>query len=199
MTVIDVNAMTKPDLLARAKEMDISGRHDMTKAELFEAVFGEEGAVGQDDGDEENEDLGTEPTGEFITKEQLVSIKRRKRSTARRDASGKVIRFGTNLSGNTPFRHKYYAIAEEFSGKVLPPAYLEALAAAPMQVQLLIKFMRENGYVDGESCGIGSEIAGLAIKKGYLKTKIDPAHLFAYYRRVMEALGVKEITEFDEE
>lgn len=193
MTTIDANTLTKTDLLDRAKKMGVKGRHEMTKDELFNAVFADELAT-------ENEDLGTEPTGEFITKDQLVSIKRRKPSTARRDANGKVIRHGVNLSGNLPFKHKYYALREEFADlKKTPQSYQDAIAAAPMQVQLLLKFMREHDYVEGNSAGVGGEIAGLAIKKGYVKTRIEPANLFAYYRRVMEALGLVEITEFDEE
>lgn len=199
--VIDVNDLTKDQLLERAKAMGVKGRHDMTKDELWQAVFGEP-LVSEDDDeedeDDDNEDLGDEPVGEFITKDQLVSIKRRKPSTARRDAAGKVVRSGVNLSGNLPFKHKYYALKEEFADlEAAPAAYREAIAAAPQQVQLLLKFMRAEGYVEGQGAGIGGEIAGLAISKGYLKTKIAPANLFAYYRRVMEALGLVEVTEFE--
>lgn len=189
---------TKKELLAMATAHEVTGRHNMTKDELIEALA--EFVNEDDDGDEENEDLGIEPADTFINKEQLVAIKRRKQSTARRDASGKIVRTGVNLSGNVPFRHKYYALRPEFVKVDKAPAdYQEALKAAPMQVQLILKFMRENDYIVGNSAGIGADIAGQAINKGYLKTRIEPANLFAYYRRVMEALGLVEVTDFDEE
>jgi len=110
----------------------------------------------------------------------VKTAKARKPSAAARDENGKVIRTGKNLSGNQPFRQKIYALTN------LAPEL--AVRAAPMQVQLILKYM-----ADYEVEGTGKEIVEGAIAEGYLKTKIDPPVLFAYYRRLLEKLGVEHI------
>lgn len=166
-----LNEMTKKDLLALAKSANVSGRHEMTKDQLVAAL-----------------ELGTEPAGEFITKEQLVEIKRRRPSAAQRDSSGRVVRAGHNLSGNSPFRHKFYYLASPAQTE----EYKAAVAAAPMQVQLLLKYMVAGKVTKETKARTGGEIAGNAISQGFLKTRIAPENLFAYYRRLLEALGVKQ-------
>jgi hypothetical protein len=178
----NLTEMTKKQLLALATEHEIVGRHDMSKDELIEAL---EEVV-------ENDDLGDEPEGEFITAEQLAEIKRRKPSTKDRDESGRVVRSGRNLSGNVPYRHKFYALGDEYMELAeTPKSYRDAVAAAPMQVQLILKTMRNEG-IDADNAMRGKEIVEAALAGGYLTTKIAPANLFAYYRRILEALGVHE-------
>lgn len=189
--MIDLMSMTKKELLDLAKEHEVTGRHDMTKEELYTALSD---LLFDEVADEEDKDLGEEPEGEFITKEQLVELKRRRQSGAERDVAGKVIRHGRNLSGNTPYRRKYYYLPAEFA--TLQGEYKEAVEAAPMQVQLILKAMRELS-IDEDNAMIGGDIVGMAINKGFLKTKIAPENLFAYYRRLLEALGVRVFEEVD--
>lgn len=117
----------------------------------------------------------------------VKDTKRRKPSAAERDEAGKVKRAGKNLSGNQPFRAKHYYYDLDFKST---PDYDKAFNAAPMQVRLIMRYMEENGITTSEDAERGSEIAGGAINSGLLKSKIDPAALFAYYRRVMERLGL---------
>jgi hypothetical protein len=117
----------------------------------------------------------------------VKETKRRKQSAAERDESGKVKRSGKNLSGNQPFRAKHYYYDLDFKKS---PDYDKAFNAAPMQVRLIMRYMEENGLTTPEDAERGSEIAGGAINSGLLRSKIDPAALFAYYRRVMERLGL---------
>ena len=142
-----------------------------------------------------------EPPVEQLTEEQadalldgavdLVTVvketKRRVQSRAERDDSGKVKRAGKNLSGNQPFRAKLYFYDLDFKDT---PDYDKAFNAAPMQVRLIMRYMEENGLTTADDAERGAEIAGGAINSGLLKSKIDPAALFAYYRRVMERLGL---------
>ena len=121
----------------------------------------------------------------------VKDVKRRKPSTKDRDEHGKVVRQGKNLSGNMPFRRKLYFFDLEQKAK---PDYEKAFNAAPMQVRLIMKYMEEEGISTVDDAQIGAEIAGGAINSGKLNSKIDPAALFAYYRRVMETLGLRLAT-----
>jgi hypothetical protein len=170
--------MTKAQLLDLAKENEITGRHDMSKADLVDALaeFVDEGD--EDEGDEVNVDLAS--------KDQLVDLKRRKPSRRPRDGNGKVIRKETNLSGNQPFQPKPYALGH-FK---VDAAYEAAVKAAPGQVQLILKAMRKEGIVGEENAMRGGEIVELALAKGYVRTKIDPNALWAYYAVILQALGV---------
>lgn len=171
-------ALTKKDLLAHAKQLNIKGRHEMTLEDLQFAINAEIAVQG-----------GVTPD---YSADSVKAAKRRHPSLNRRDEEGRVIRAGSNLSGNLPFARKFYyldpAVAVE---KEWTDEYRTAVEAAPAQVRLLLKFMRDHRITSVETSELGGDIAGLAIKKGVVKSKIDPAHLFAYYRRVMERLGLK--------
>lgn len=118
----------------------------------------------------------------------VKDVKRRKPSSRERGDDGKVVRKGRNLSGNQPFQHKHYFYDLDFAqGDV----YDKAFQVAPMQVRLILKYMKETGITTNDDALIGADIAGGAINSGYLQSKIDPAALFAYYRRVMERLGLR--------
>lgn len=117
----------------------------------------------------------------------VKETKRRIQSRAERDEAGKVKRAGKNLSGNQPFRAKLYYYDLDVKETA---DYEKAFNAAPMQVRLIMRYMEENGISTPDDAERGSEIAGGAINSGLLKSKIDPAALFAYYRRVMERLGL---------
>lgn len=118
----------------------------------------------------------------------VKDVKKRKPSTRERGEEGKVIRKGRNLSGNMPFQAKLYFYDLEFAKGV---EYDLAYNAAPMQVRLILKYMRETGITTADDAERGGEIAGGAINSKYLDSKIDPPALFAYYRRVMERLGLR--------
>lgn len=117
----------------------------------------------------------------------VKEVKRRKPSGRERDEVGKVVRKGRNLSGNQPFRGKPYYYDLDAAEEIGEAAY----NAAPMQVRLILKYMREEGITTIDDAMRGGEIAGGAINGGYLQSKIEPAALFAYYRRLMERLGVR--------
>ena len=114
----------------------------------------------------------------------VKAAKTRTLSNAARDEAGKVIRAGKNLSGNRPFAPKYYQLG------ALPPQI--ALIALPNQVQLILKWM-----ADHPTPARGGEIIEAMIAAGAIRTKIDPPVLFAYYRRLMEKVGMTEVTVVD--
>ena len=163
--------MTKKELLAVAKTYDIKGRHDMTVVQLQQAVDAFE-------------------RQQTVSKEQLKEVTRRYPSLRKRDETGKVVRAGKNLSGNVPFNYKYYylnpALADESRWT---PAYREAFDASPAQVKGLLRYMAAH-VTSKNNPRLGSEIAGSAIRMGYVVSKIDPDKLAAYYRRALEVLGM---------
>lgn len=118
----------------------------------------------------------------------VKEVKRRKLSARERGEDGKVLRKGRNLSGNQPFQGKNYYYDLDFASGA---KYDKAFQAAPMQVRLILKYMKETGITTPSDALRGGEIAGGAINTGYLQSKIEPAALFAYYRRVMERLGLR--------
>lgn len=153
--------MTKVDLLARAKELGIKGRHEMSKQDLETAVH---------------------------QREQIEAVSQRQAEMAKElkaESRPIVRRRGSNL--NTPWQRKFYYISQT--------AYDQAktdgrVSKAPMQVQLLLKFMVERGIVESRQAQQGSSIASVAVSTGFVKTKIEPHVLFAYYRSTMERLGL---------
>ena len=169
--------MTKKQLLDLAKEHDITGRHDMSKDDLVEAL-----AEYVDE--EEDEDFDAVEIADAAT---LVELKKRKPSRNARDGSGRVIRLGTNLSGNSPFQPKFYGLGVKRLNE-------ESVKAAPGQVQLILKYMVEHG-VTTEDPQQGAEIVAHAKALGYIKSKIPDANLFAYYARLLQALGVVHVEE----
>jgi poly-D-alanine transfer protein DltD len=118
----------------------------------------------------------------------VKDVKKRKPSSAERGEDGKVVRTGRNLSGNQPFKAKLYYY--DLSVKSTPD-YDKAFQAAPNQVRLLLNYMADEGITTADDAMRGGEICGSAINSGKLASKIDPAALFAYYRRVMETLGLR--------
>lgn len=118
----------------------------------------------------------------------VKDVKKRKPSSAERNEEGKVVRTGKNLSGNQPFKAKLYYYDLEVKSTA---DYAKAFAAAPNQVRLMMQHMEEEGITTPDDAMRGGEIAGSAINSGKLASKIEPAALFAYYRRVMETLGLR--------
>lgn len=167
----EVIAKTKPAKKPRAKKAEPVAEQ-LTEAEA-DALLDRAG---------EDVDLAT------VVKE----VKKRKVSSAARDEEGKVKRTGVNLSGNQPFRAKMYYYDLDVKATV---DYEKAFNAAPNQVRLIMRHMEEAGITTAEDAMRGGEIAGEAINSGKLVSKIDPAALFAYYRRVMETLGLRLASE----
>lgn len=117
----------------------------------------------------------------------VKDVKKRKPSSRPRDEVGKVLRKGRNLSGNQPFARKYYYYDLD---QKKAEGYEIAFQALPGQVRLLLKYMEAEGITTSQDAVIGADICGGAINSGALQSKIDPAALFAYYRRVMETVGL---------
>lgn len=168
--------MTKKELLNLATQHGVTGRHDMTKDELVEAIK----AI-------------TEPSPDAIDAESLKELKRRRPSANERNDKGLVVREGKNLSGNTPFRKKFYYLNPEYADlDNVSETYEQALEAAPNQVKLILRYMREFNITDPDQAMQGKPIVDEAKTRSYIQSKIPSANLFAYYRRVLEALGVTE-------
>lgn len=119
----------------------------------------------------------------------VADTKRRKLSTRERDDNNRVIRAGKNLSGNQPFapKHYYFDVAAKQSQD-----FDLAFAALPTQVRLIIKSMERANTTSASTAARGGEIVQVAIDAGLLKTKIDPPVLFAYYRRLMQTVGLRQ-------
>lgn len=180
----NLNEMTKKDLLAKAGELSITGRHDMNRAQLIEAIAAVENI---------EETIAGATEAEVVqAREELIALKRRRPSSNDRDEDGNVIRRGKNLSRNAPFRRKFYyldpAVADE---RTWTEGYKQAVEAAPNQVKLILKFMRTYHITDVDTSEQGVTIVSLAMEAGMISSKIPPANLFAYYRRLLEALGVR--------
>lgn len=120
--------------------------------------------------------------------EIVKDVKKRKVSSAERGEDGKVLRTGKNLSGNQPFKAKLYYYDLDVKKTA---DYEKAFKAAPNQVRLMMSYMEEEGITTADDAMRGGEICGGAINSGKLASKIEPAALFAYYRRVMETLGLR--------
>ena len=118
----------------------------------------------------------------------VKDVKKRKVSAAERGEDGKVLRTGKNLSGNQPFKAKLYYYDLDVKKTA---DYDKAFKAAPNQVRLMMAYMEEEGITTADDAMRGGEICGGAINSGKLASKIEPAALFAYYRRVMETLGLR--------
>jgi len=118
----------------------------------------------------------------------VKDVKKRKVSSAERGEDGKVLRTGKNLSGNQPFKAKLYYYDLDVKKTA---DYEKAFKAAPNQVRLMMSYMEEEGITTADDAMRGGEICGGAINSGKLASKIEPAALFAYYRRVMETLGLR--------
>lgn len=180
----NISEMSKRELLNKAKTLNISGRHEMTVDELRGRLAHELALSGKGG----------------VNADAVKAVKTRRPSSRQRDDEGKVIREGKNLSGNTPFQPKYYYLDKRYASEdKWPAAYREAEAAAPMQVRLILKHMRMARLTVENAAQTGGEIVSGATAKKVLKTKIPPENLFAYYRRVLETLGVIHAEGFDGE
>jgi hypothetical protein len=69
-------------------------------------------------------------------------------------------------------------------------ASAEALAKAPNQVRIMMAHFAEIANTPAKAAQ-GKVLCQSAIDKGGLKTVIDPAVLFAYYRKTMEEFGLR--------
>lgn len=164
--------MSKNELLKIAKDRDITGRHNMTKDELIVKL-----TVDNDE----------------ITPDVVKTIKRKPRSSARRDDEGKVIRKGVNLSGNSPYRRKYYYLDDRYANESdWSVEYRDSVNALPNQAKLILGWLRENQITDPEVALRGVEVLDQMKDSRYIATKIDSDKLFAYYRRLLDTVGLKE-------
>lgn len=126
--------MTKKQLIARATELKIVGRWDMTTEQLTNAI-----AVIE---------LANKP-------------KRRKGNGERK-----------------PYHFKLYRLSAVRNTR--------SLKDEARQVRAMVAAMYKAG-----TPMIGSQIAQLAIDLGFMKTKSDPAVIFAYYRKRLEIYGLE--------
>ena len=201
--------MTKRALLDRATELHIVGRHEMNKLALFEAidacftrrvnevevetsVRADETSVRADETSvRANEaavaELEQKAEAPTFTKTDVKKLVTRHRSSKKRDENGVVIRSGHNLSGNLPFSRKFYYLDMKFADG---PYYHEAYKALPKQAKGLINYLVDANVTNASKSMIGNDIANQAKAAGFVKSKIESAVLFAYYRRALNLLGV---------
>ena len=180
--------MTLKDLIGRAKTLNISGRWDMSKEQLTQAIAVAESETSQDDLEAIDELEEQAFFAREIDPKVVAETKRRYPSLRPRDETGKVIRRERNLSGNRPYTQKFYFFNELATKQ---PMWEESYKNAPPQVRFIIAHMREEGIVEPEQAQIGGDIAGDAINSGRVTSTSKPAALFAYYRKVMETLGLE--------
>lgn len=189
--------MTKNELLALAKILNITGRHEMTKEALQSAVSAQQGETQTQDHEAIAQMEKTAESGASV--DRVKNIVRRYPSLKPRDANGKIVRAGRNLSGNQPFAYKYYYLNPSLKDETQWTAgYREAFNAAPNQVKLILKSMARY-HADKMNPGLGANIVDTAKSSGTLASKIDSDRLFAYYRRALETLGVIHAVGWDDE
>lgn len=85
---------------------------------------------------------------------------------------------------------KGWRIKEYFVDAKAYAASSEALAKAPNQVKIMMAHFATT-YPDAGKAAQGRVMCTSAIEKGGLKTVIEPAVLFAYYRKTMEGFGLR--------
>ncbi len=163
--------MTRNDLLVRAAALALSFNKSATKAEIESAISVREMEI-----------AANAPS--TIDADTLKTIKRKKPSTHVRGDDGKIVRKGYNLSGNTPYRAKLY-----FIDPIVYAQTVDARSAAPNQVKIIMKTMVEHGFTSVDKAVRGVTVVDTAKADG-MATKIDSDRLFAYYRRLMENLGL---------
>lgn len=157
---MDLQNQTKKELIKYAKQFGITGAYDMNKKTLIEVI-----------------ELCIKEKEEAAAKERMESGE----SAHERDPkTGLVIRKGKNLSGNIPWKCKYYMVdttKERDLSKLAP------------QARNIIEFMIDAEVTDVENCAIGEHIVDGMKESGYITTPIPSANLFAYYRSKMEKFG----------
>ena len=119
----------------------------------------------------------------------VVETKRKLPSLAKRGSDGKVVRSGVNLSGNIPYLVKRYFIDPEV---VNSTDWELAMKSCPKQVRAIVQTMVELDVDSEMNAKRGGDIVSTAKFHGFLTTKIGDRELFAYYRRVLETVGVRQ-------
>ena len=192
--------MTKQDLLARAKALGIKGRHEMPKDILSVEISRVEAALEREASitderrarDQVARDLGLEAPGLLSDDSLEVAISQRQAAKAQTNMVETMVqelkvprKRGVNL--NSPWQRKYYFLDVRQYQQCKSAG---DLAKAPMQVQLLLKYMAECSVTSRRTSLQGLDIASRAVAKGFLRTVIEPHVLFAYYRKRMEVYGL---------
>lgn len=85
---------------------------------------------------------------------------------------------------------KGWRIKEYFIDQAAYAASQEALAKAPNQVKIMVNHFAK-AFGDEGKAAQGKVMCQAAIDEAGLKTVIDPAVLFAYYRSTMENFGLR--------
>jgi len=106
------------------------------------------------------------------------------------DVSSRIVRRG-NKSGNVPWRKKFYSLDRK---KYEESVKDKSIGILPPQGQSTLMWMYDR-MKEGEM-GTGSMIQSRSIEEGYVRSKIDPPVLFAYYRKKMEEFGLIHV-EYD--
>lgn len=94
---------------------------------------------------------------------------------------------GYTKSGNVPWRRKFYHLDRKKFEQVVKDKSITNLAP---QARMTLKWMYENDVTVADNALDGPTIQASAIKAKYLRTRIKPAPLFAYYRKKMEDYGL---------
>lgn len=98
----------------------------------------------------------------------------------------KAIRAFTK-SGNKPWRRKFYHLDAAKFDAVMADKSIGHLAP---QAQLTLRWMRDKGVTVADNALDGPTLQARAISDLYVRTRIAPANLFAYYRKQMEEYGL---------
>ena len=182
-----ITAVTKNDLLARAKVLEIVGRHEMSKSDLATAI--EEAELKTAEEESAVEDL--EASAELsvnLDPEVTKDKKRRYPSEAKRDPiTRKVVRKGTKFNLNVPYKERLYYLPASLANLA---EFQAVLAAAPPQVRGIAAAMLSE-FSSPSQASRGTAIVDRAKATGRVVTKIDSAMLFAYYARVLMSVGVR--------
>lgn len=175
--MINFNGFTKVEILKVAKSYGVVGAHDKNKQTLIEICTAHAQMI--------------EDATKVYCKENLKKVVQRNPSLGARGLDGRIIRAGKNLSGNVPFKRKFYMLDASVSNEsTWTEQYKIAFNAAPKQVRHILKYMANAGLTSKDQSNTGPSIAEDAKVFGELKSVIDGDKLFAYYRRAMETLGL---------
>lgn len=167
----DLNTMNRKELVAHAATLGLTEiKSKATKDEILALIA------------EKSAEL---PASADDVKKSIRNLRKADPSHEKSAETNRVIRAGKNLSGNVPYARKYYYLNNDVADVIL-----EARKKAPNQVRLMFKYMTTAGIIKEAKAGTGPDIALGAIQSGMLVTKLEPAVLFAYYRRAMETLGL---------
>lgn len=180
----DFTNMTKKQLLALETVQLIKGRHEMTKDELVARLTAATQPV-------ETQPVVSKITPHVVPAPTLDDDKLAEIGVQIIDQAQKKVKAWVNKSGNIPWRKKHYMVDETvFADRVATGE----VGKAPNQVQLILRGMIEMGFTTADRSRIGKDIIDALKQAGKLNTTIPSASLFAYYRKVMEGLGVVHVT-----